>query len=320
MTPIDRSDRIFVAGHRGLVGAAIVRRLERGGYTGLITRGRAALDLRRQADVEAFFRTTPLDVVVLAAATVGGIHANNSRRAEFIGDNLMVQTNVIDAARRAGVSRLLFLGSSCIYPRDCPQPMREEHLLSGPLEPTNEPYAIAKIAGLKLCEACNHQYGTRFVTVMPTNLYGPGDNFDLASSHVLPALIHKIHRAQVAGQERVALWGSGRPRREFLHVDDLADACVFLLEQGGDHALLNIGSGAEVSILELAQRIAAVVGYRGEFEFDPAMPDGTPRKLLDSRRMSALGWTPRIDLDTGLGDTYRWFLDHVAADVAPPAY
>ncbi len=321
MDGIGKSDRVFVAGHRGLVGSAIVRRLENGGYRNIVTRTRAALDLRRQADVETFFADAPVDVVVLAAARVGGIHANNTRRAEFIRDNLQVQTNVIDAAHRNGVSRLLFLGSSCIYPRECPQPMREDHLLTAPLEHTNEPYAIAKIAGLKMCEAYNDQYGTRFSTVMPTNLYGPGDNFDLQSSHVLPALIRKIHAARVAGDATVTLWGSGTPKREFLHVDDLADACVFLLERGGGDGreapgMLNIGSGEEVSILELARIIAGVVGYTGEFRFDTSMPDGTPRKLLDSGRIRSLGWTPRIDLTTGLRHTYQWFTEHFANEAA----
>lgn len=320
MDNIDKNSRIFVAGHRGLAGSAIVRRLEQGGYTNIVTRSRGELDLRRQRDVEVFFEETPLDAVVLAAATVGGIHANNTRRAEFIRDNLQIQTNVVDAAYRSGVHRLLFLGSSCIYPRECPQPMREEHLLTGPLEHTNEPYAIAKIAGLKMCEAYNQQYGTRFATLMPTNLYGPGDNFDLESSHVLPALIRRIHAAAAAGEPAVTLWGSGTPLREFLHVDDLADACVFLLENGVQQDdfsdMINIGSGEEVSILALARLIAGVAGYRGEFRFDTGMPDGTPRKLLDSSRIRSMGWAPRIGLEAGLRDTYEWFEAHVADEAA----
>jgi len=310
LSATERSQRIFVAGHNGLVGSAVVRRLERGGYTDIVTRGRRELDLTRQEQVDAFFAGADIDVVVLAAARVGGIQANNTRRAEFIRDNLLIQTHVIDAAQRSGVERLLFLGSSCIYPRDCPQPMREAHLLTGPLEHTNEPYAVAKIAGLKQCEACNHQYGTRYVSLMPTNLYGPGDNFDLESSHVLPALMRKIHAARQAGDAAVTVWGSGRPLREFLHVDDLADACVFLMEHDADHGLVNIGSGEEVSIIDLARAIARVVGYDGDFELDPSKPDGTPRKLLDTSRMRGLGWRAGIDLETGLRDTYRWFIDH----------
>jgi len=313
---MDKQRRVFVAGHKGLVGSAIVRRLARAGYTNVITRERRELDLCRQQQVEAFFAETPVDCVVLAAARVGGIHANNTRRADFIRDNLQIQTHVIDAARRHGVRDLLFLGSSCIYPRDCPQPMREAHLLTGVLEQTNEPYAIAKIAGIKMCEAYNAQYGTRYFSVMPTNLYGPGDNFDLHSSHVIPALIRKIHNAKMEGAAEVSLWGSGAPYREFLHVDDLAEACVFLLEHRGDHGLINIGSGEELTIRELAATVCEVIGYRGTLEFDPSMPDGTPRKLLDSARIRALGWSPAIDLQAGLRDTYRWFLEHVANEAA----
>jgi len=312
LNALRKQHRIFVAGHNGLVGSAIARRLAAGGYTNIVTRERRDLDLCQQGPVDEFFATNPLDCVVLAAARVGGIHANNTRRADFIRDNLRIQTNVIDAAQRNGVTRLLFLGSSCIYPRQCPQPMSEQHLLSGPLEPTNEPYAIAKIAGVKMCEAYNSQLGCRYFSVMPTNLYGPGDNFDLDSSHVIPALMRKIHAARSAGSATVTLWGSGAPRREFLHVDDLADACVFLLENPASHDLINVGSGEEISILELAKTIAAVVGFEGRFEFDTSMPDGTPRKLLDSSRIRALGWSPGIDLLSGLRDTYDWFLVHAA--------
>jgi len=313
---LEKHHRIFVAGHGGLVGSAVVRRLQRGGYSNMVVRSHQELDLCRQQDVEDFFAGTPLDCVVLAAAKVGGINANNSRRADFIRDNLQIQANVIDAAYQNGVSRLLFLGSSCIYPRDCPQPMREEHLLAGPLESTNEPYAIAKIAGLKMCEAYNSQYGTRYLSVMPTNLYGPGDNFDLSSSHVIPALMHKIHAARVRDDPSVTIWGSGSPRREFLHVDDLADACVFLMESEPRHELINVGSGHEISILDLARIIAQVAGYEGEFQLDSRMPDGTPRKLLDSSRIRSLGWAPRIDLVPGLRDTYRWFVDNAANEAA----
>lgn len=313
---IDKQCRIFVAGHNGLVGSAIARRLHQGGYANLVTRTRRELDLCRQQDVEPFFAEVPVDCVILAAAKVGGIHANNSQRADFIRENLQVQTNVIDAAYRNGVTRLLFLGSSCVYPRDCPQPMREEHLLSGSLEPTNEPYAVAKIGGLKMCEAYNSQYGTQYLSVMPTNLYGPGDNFDLASSHVIPALMHKIHSAKVNGEPAVTIWGSGAPKREFLHVDDLADACLFLLENQFEHALINIGSDKEVTILDLAKTIAGVIGYDGSFELDTRMPDGTPRKLLDNGRIRSLGWAPGIDLASGLRGTYRWFVKHVADQAA----
>jgi len=320
LNAVSRQHRIFVAGHNGLVGSAIVRRLEKGGYENIVTRERDELDLCRQEQVEDFFAGAPVDCVVLAAAKVGGIHANNTRRAEFIRDNLQIQTNVVDAAYRGGVTRLLFLGSSCIYPKECPQPMREDHLLTGPLEPTNEPYAIAKIAGLKMCQAYNSQYDTGFFSVMPTNLYGPGDNFDLDSSHVLPALMRKIHDAKVSGSRTVTLWGTGAPRREFLHVNDLADACVFLLEnpseEGVDTDVVNVGYGEEITILDLARTIARVVGFEGEFEFDTSMPDGTPRKLLDSSRVRSLGWAPGIDLASGLRDTYQWFLKHIADESA----
>ncbi len=302
------SDRIFVAGHRGLVGAAIVRALAARQYAHVLTRSRDELDLTRQGDVENWFAGHPIDVVFLAAAKVGGIHANDTYRAEFIYQNLMIQNNVVHAAYQSGVQRLVFLGSSCIYPRDCAQPMREDYLLTGPLEATNEPYAIAKIAGVKLCESYNRQYGTNYVSLMPTNLYGPCDNFDLETSHVIPAVMRKIHEAKVARATSVTLWGSGTPRREFLHVDDLADACVYFAERNVGDVLLNVGSGQEVTIRELAELIAEIVGFDGEIRFDTSMPDGTPRKLLDTSRMRELGWCPTISLSDGLAQTYRWFL------------
>jgi GDP-L-fucose synthase len=304
---INPDARVFVAGHRGLVGSAVVRRLEAGGYRNLITATRGTLDLTRQNDVEQFFANEHPDLVVLAAAKVGGIHANNTQRASFILENLQIQTNTIAAAVKAGVPRLLFLGSSCIYPRACPQPMQENHLLTGPLEPTNEPYAIAKIAGIKLCEAIRRQHGLTYTSVMPTNLYGPNDNFDLQTSHVLPALIRKCHEAKVQGKEALEIWGSGRPRREFLHVDDMADACVFLLEHEDPIDLVNVGTGKDIPILELAQLIADVVGFDGEIVNDPSKPDGTPRKLLDVTRMAELGWTARIGLRDGIASTYDWY-------------
>ncbi len=309
---MQQNDRIYIAGHRGLVGSAIMRALQRGGHTDLVTRSHAELDLVDQAAVREFFARERPRYVFLAAARVGGIHANNTYRADFIYSNLMVQANVIDAAYRNGVKRLVFLGSSCIYPRDCPQPMREQYLLSGPLEHTNEPYAIAKIAGVKMCEAYNSQYGTDFVPVMPTNLYGIQDNFDLETSHVLPALMRKVHEAKVGRAKRVTVWGSGAPRREFLYVDDLADACVFVMQKDGATEMLNIGSGHEVSIRELAEIMCEVVGFEGELEFDRTRPDGTPRKLLDSARVHALGWRAQTPLREGLRLTYQWFLEHVA--------
>ena len=300
--------KVYVAGHRGLVGSAIMRRLKSAGYEKLATRTSDELDLRDQAAVDNFFEKERPEFVILAAAKVGGILANDTYRGEFIRDNLQIQTNVIDAAQRHGVQRLLFLGSSCIYPRECPQPMKEEHLLTGPLEPTNEPYAIAKIAGIKLCEALNDQYGTRYLSVMPTNLYGPGDDFDLETSHVLPALIHKCHRAKEGGRDEVVLWGTGEPRREFLYVDDLADACVYLLEETDQTDLTNIGVGEEISINGLAELIADVVGFEGGFEHDLSKPDGTPRKLLDVSRLEELGWQPEYELRQGISKTYDWFL------------
>jgi GDP-L-fucose synthase len=307
MTP---SAKVYIAGHTGLVGSAIVRRLKAAGYPDddIITRRSSQLDLTRQADVEAFFEAEAPDVVILAAAKVGGILANDTYRGEFIRDNLLIQTHVIDAARRSGVERLLFLGSSCIYPRNCPQPMHEDHLLTGPLEPTNEPYAIAKIAGIKMCEAFNAQYGTRFLSVMPTNLYGPGDNFDLETSHVLPAFIHKFHRAKENGDDEVVMWGTGSPKREFLHVDDLADACVYLLEETDETELTNIGVGRDISIRELAELVAEVVRFDGEIVNDTSKPDGTPRKLLDVSRLNELGWQAKVELREGIARTYDWFV------------
>lgn len=302
--------RIFVAGHRGLVGSAILRRLSEAGFTGVITRSRQEVDLLDQSAVNAFFDSIRPQFVFLAAARVGGIHANNSYPADFIRDNLQIEINVIDAAYRHGVDKLLFLGSSCIYPKLAPQPMPEECLLTGPLEPTNEWYAIAKIAGLKMCQAYRRQYGFRAISAMPTNLYGPGDNFSLQGSHVLPALIRKFHEAKERGDPEVEIWGTGTPRREFLHVDDLADACLFLMREYEGESWINVGSGQEVSIADLAAMVAKTVGHRGSLRFNSAMPDGTPRKLLDTSRLRALGWTPRISLGAGIEETYRWFLAH----------
>jgi GDP-L-fucose synthase len=303
-------DRIFVAGHRGLVGSALVRRLRDDGHTRLLLRTRAELDLTDAAAVDAFFAEQRPQHVFLAAARVGGIVANNTYPADFIRDNLAIQLNVIDAAHRHDAARLLFLGSSCIYPKHAPQPMREEHLLTGPLEPTNEPYAIAKIAGLKMCEAYNRQYGSRFISVMPTNLYGPHDNFDLETSHVLPAMIRRFHEATVGAAPFVSLWGTGSPMREFLHVDDLADACVFLMRRSGDSAPVNIGWGRDITIRALADLVAGVVGYTGEIRWDSSRPDGTPRKLLDVSRLTALGWQPTIGLESGIRHTWRWYVEH----------
>jgi GDP-L-fucose synthase len=308
--------KIFVAGHRGLVGSALVRRLEAGGYDRVVTRTRAELDLEDGPAVDRFFDEERPDYVFLAAAKVGGILANSSYPADFLRANLAIQLNVIEAARRSGVERLMFLGSSCIYPKLAPQPIKEEYLLTGPLEPTNEWYAIAKIAGVKLCEAYNRQHGTRYVSVMPTNLYGPGDNFDLRGSHVLPALIRKFHEAKVSGLPAVTVWGTGAPRREFLHVDDMADACVFLMESGAPAALVNVGTGSDVTIAEVASLVREVVGYEGEVAYDRSKPDGTPRKLLDVSRLRELGWSPRIGLREGLASTYEWY---VANAIEPAA-
>ena len=287
-----------------MVGSALVRRLQSAGYTELLTRSRAELDLLDPAAVAAFLKAEHPAYVVVAAARVGGIQANNVQRADFLYENLQIQNSLIHGAHEAGVQRLLFLGSSCIYPRDCAQPIREDYLLTGPLEPTNEPYAIAKIAGIKLCESYQRQYGRQYISVMPTNLYGPNDNYDLSSSHVLPALLRKAHEARERGDEQYVVWGSGTPRREFLHVDDLADACVYLMEQGYDGPLVNIGSGQDVSIAELAQLVMRVVGFQGRIEFDASKPDGTPRKLLDVSRLAGLGWRARIALEDGIRATY----------------
>ncbi|WP_334655574.1 GDP-L-fucose synthase [Sphingomonas panaciterrae] len=305
--------RVLVAGHRGMVGAALVRRLQGVGCT-IVTVGREELDLTRQAAVGNWFAANRPQAVFLAAARVGGILANDRYPADFLHDNLMIAANVIDAAHRSGVEKLLFLGSSCIYPRLAAQPIREEALLAGPLEPTNQWYAIAKIAGVKLVQAYRRQHGCDFIAAMPTNLYGPGDNFDLESSHVLPALIRKAHEARVAGAAAMPIWGSGTPRREFLHVDDLADACVFLMMHYSDDAPINVGSGEEVTIRELAAMVARAIGFDGAIVADPAKPDGTPRKLVDSGRLRALGWQPRITLADGIAGTCRWFCE-AAGDV-----
>lgn len=310
---MDKSARIYVAGHRGLVGAAIMRRLRHDGFYNLITATSRELDLREQAAVRAFFADQRPDYVFLAAAKVGGILANDSYPAEFIYDNLMMEANIIDAAYRNGVRKLLFLGSTCIYPKLAPQPLKEEYLLSGPLEPTNEWYAVAKIAGIKLCQAYMRQYRARFISAMPTNLYGPGDNFDLEKSHVMPALIRKFHEAKIAGAPSVVVWGTGTPLREFLHVDDCARACVFLMEHYEDADIVNIGTGSDIPIGELASLVKKVVGYGGEIIFDTSKPDGTPRKLVDTGRINSLGWVPEIGLEDGIANAYRWFLDNVNA-------
>ena len=304
------SSSIYIAGHRGLVGSAICRALDQAGCTNLLTRTHAELDLTDQTAVRRFFAEEQPEYVFLAAAKVGGIHANNSSPADFIRDNLLIQTNIIDAAWRHGTKKLLFLGSSCIYPKFAPQPMQEEHLLTGPLEPTNEWYAVAKIAGIKTCQAYRQQYDFDAISLMPTNLYGPGDNFDLQSSHVLPALIRKFHEAKINGLPDVEIWGTGIPKREFLHVDDLASACLFLMEQYSAPEIINVGSGQEVTIADLAALVSQTVGFPGAVRYNPAMPDGTPRKLLDVSKLAALGWQSRITLEQGIAATYAWFLEH----------
>ena len=305
--------KIFVTGHRGMVGSALVRRLQKGGYTQVLTRSRSELDLLDQSAVQAFLAAEKPDYIFIAAAKVGGIQANNQYRADFLYQNLMIEANLIHGAHAAGVQQLMFLGSSCIYPRDCPQPIRESYLLTGPLEPTNEPYAIAKIAGIKLAESYNRQYGRAYVSVMPTNLYGPNDNYDLANSHVLPALIRKAHEAKLRGDREYVVWGTGAPMREFLYVDDLADACVHLMEQGYGGELVNIGTGVDVTIRELAETVMDVIGFQGQIVFDASKPDGTPRKLLDVSRLNALGWQARVDLRQGIALAYADFLARLAA-------
>jgi GDP-L-fucose synthase len=310
---MNRSDKIYIAGHRGLVGSALVRCLERAGFDNLLVRTSAELDLREQRAVNDFFAAQRPDFVFLVAARVGGIVANDSYPAQFITDNLQIQTNVIDGAYRSGTRKLLFLGSSCIYPRNAAQPMTEDCLLTGPLEPTNEWYAIAKIAGLKMCQAYRRQYGFNAIAAMPTNLYGPQDNFDLRNSHVLPALLRRFHEARESNQPQVVIWGTGTPRREFLHVDDLADACVFLMRAYEGAQALNVGWGADISIAELASLVSEVVGFPGRLAFDTSKPDGAPRKLLDVSKLSALGWSPRIALRDGIAATYEWFLKNRSA-------
>lgn len=302
---MQKNAKIYVTGHRGMVGSAIVRRLQAGGYTNVVTRTRAELDLMDQRAVKAYLAAEKPDYVYVAAAKVGGIQANNTYRADFLYENLMIEANLIQGAHAADVQSMLFLGSSCIYPRDCPQPIKEEYLLTGPLEQTNEPYAIAKIAGIKLCDSFNAQYGRKYVSAMPTNLYGPNDNYDLSNSHVLPALLRKAHEAKQRGDAEYVVWGSGTPKREFLHVDDLADACVYLMESGYVGPLVNIGTGEDVTIKELAETVMSIVGFEGKIVFDSSKPDGTPRKLMDVSRMKGLGWQATTSLADGIASTYE---------------
>jgi GDP-L-fucose synthase len=311
MATLDRDARVYVAGHRGLVGSALVRHLEAEGFTQILTATRRQVDLRDQSEVSHWFKANRPDYVFLVAGTVGGILANSTRPAEFIYDNLMIHGTVVHSAHETGVDKLLYLGSSCIYPRDAEQPMTEDALLTGPLEATNEWYAVAKIAGIKLCQAYRHQYGCDFISAMPTNLYGPGDNFDLTSSHVLPALMRKFHEAAATTDNQVEVWGTGGAYREFLHVDDLASACLFLMEHYDGDSHINVGTGVDLSIRELAETIRDVVNPTAEIVWDASKPDGTPRKLLDTSRLTALGWSPSIELRPGIESTYRWFLDHV---------
>jgi GDP-L-fucose synthase len=299
------TDKIYIAGHRGMVGSALLRLLQKEGFSNFVLRTSAELDLRNQASVQSFFEAERPDYVFLAAAKVGGILANNTYRAEFIYDNLMIETNVIHAAYQAGVQKLLFLGSSCIYPKMAPQPLQEDYLLTGPLEPTNEPYAIAKIAGIKLCDAYRDQYGCNFISVMPTNLYGPNDNYDLKTSHVLPALLRKFHEAKKANTPSVVMWGTGSPRREFLHVDDLADACLYLMQHYNEPGLVNIGTGEDIPLIDLARLIQSIVDYQGTIEHDLTKPDGTPRKLMNVQKLKSTGWQPKIPLKTGIQSVYQ---------------
>ncbi len=312
MHPVDRDAKIYVAGHRGLVGSATVRKLESAGFANIIVQDRTTLDLRDRDRVDEFLRASQPDFVIAAAAKVGGILANQHYPADFIFENLMIQTNLIDASYRAGVRKFVFLGSTCIYPKMAPQPLKEDYLLSGPLEPSNQSYAVAKIAGIEMCQAYSRQHGFGATCLMPTNLYGPNDNFDLETSHVLPAIIRKAHEAKMAGQRSITIWGTGTPLREFLHVDDLADAIVFCLGRASDGQILNVGAGEEISVGALARLTCDVVGFEGEAVFDISKPDGTPRKLADISRMEALGWKPTIGLREGIEQTYRWFLNNVA--------
>ena len=305
---LQKDETIFVAGHRGMVGSAIHRRLLKDGFTRVIGRTRSELDLLERRSVREFFEQERPSIVIDAAAKVGGILANNEQPVEFLLQNLTIQNNLIEAAADTGARKLLFLGSSCIYPKMAPQPISEDSLLTGPLEPTNDAYAIAKIAGIKLCQSYARQYGKNFISAMPTNLYGPHDNYDLRNSHVLPALIRKVHEAKQAGTKSIAVWGSGNPRREFLHTDDLADACVFLLEHYDQPDLINVGCGEDVTIRELAETVCDVLGFEGTLEFDPTKPDGTPRKLLDIQKIKSLGWSPKIPLREGIADAYDWFI------------
>ncbi|WP_165998480.1 GDP-L-fucose synthase [Bacillus sp. Cs-700] len=306
---MNKNSKIYIAGHRGLVGSAILNKLEKEGFTNLIHRRSSELDLRDPAAVNSFFQNEKIDYVFLAAAKVGGIVANNEYPADFIRDNLMIQTNVIDAAYKNNVEKLLFLGSTCIYPKFADQPLKEEYLLTGELEPTNEPYAIAKIAGIKMCQSYNRQYGTRFISVMPTNLYGPNDNFDLHNSHVLPALIRKFHEAKINNNENVVVWGTGSPKREFLFSEDLADACLHLMDTYDEDQIVNIGVGEDIPIGELAKKVKKIVGYQGEIVFDTSKPDGTPRKLVDVTKLTSLGWKAKTQLDEGIKQAYNWYLD-----------